>query len=229
MALIKFGTIVTEGHGSLGGHTFQNSSGGAQLKTKSYKKHQSSSAQYQIRSVHRTILDLWKSISPAERNLWNSFPDKSISGQQLYLKFQFVYLINNLPAIHSPYDYKPEPLGPELIKNNTFVGSSFWTLRAGYTCPDIGLYINAAPGAFINQVVHQSTGKIYRFLIVCNNISTGYFRIYSGNAQGNITVRGGGTFFSIFTRTAYPDNNVYIQNVPATIGKINSISLREIL
>jgi hypothetical protein len=144
MAVLKFGAIVTEGSGSLGGHTIQNSQGGSQLRTKPIPRGNPSASQILIRSLNPVLQAGWRALTDSQRKIWNNWPvahgimnakgDKSpLSGHSLWMKWQFYMLIHNFPLLLSPDLFIEKGLGPQVIKNNLFSNSSFWTVEDGWT------------------------------------------------------------------------------------------------
>ncbi len=144
MALIKFGSLVTSGSGSLGGHTIQNSKGGCQLRTKPINKKKPSSAQSRIRSINSELQNAWRFLVPVVRDNWLRYaaayqvPAKAVasgilSGHSLFMKYNYVYLAYCLPIQSNPYKAAIGPFGSELIVNGSFAGLSPWSAGAGFT------------------------------------------------------------------------------------------------
>jgi len=103
MATIKFGAIVTDMRGKLGGHVFQKGNQSRVMKTSTSPRQNRTS----IRNVQQLILDTirnqWRNLTTAVRNDWSiasqqfyfpsTFGDKIIlSGYQLYIKLWMAYL-----------------------------------------------------------------------------------------------------------------------------------------
>ena len=74
MAILKFGAIVTEGSGSLGGHTIQNSKGGMQIRNKPIPHGNPSASQTLIRSINPQIQAGWRALTDAQQKIWNDWP-----------------------------------------------------------------------------------------------------------------------------------------------------------
>lgn len=143
MALIKFGSVVTNGSGKLGGHVFQNSKGGMQLRTKPIPTGKPSLSQISIRSINKTLQKGWHDLTDAQRKVWNDWavshsimtvrdPHKPISGHDLWMKYNFNQLIIGSSIWHYPWGPDPGSYGPELIKNGAFNSGSDWTVEAGW-------------------------------------------------------------------------------------------------
>jgi len=142
MALLKFGAIVTEGSGSLGGHTIQHSRGGMQLRNKPIPRSGPSAAQYAIRSINPVLQAGWKALTDAQRTIWNDWPvihgimnakgdHRPLSGHSLWMKYQYLPLSLGYSFYSHPSLYVPGYFGPELIRNGTFYDGSYWAFSSG--------------------------------------------------------------------------------------------------
>jgi len=118
---IKFGSIVTEGRGKIGGHVASKNRSGAYLRTKVTPVNKQSTAQMSVRSRLSDIASAWRSLTEAQRESWNSavsdyaktdiFGDtKNPTGSQLYQQ-----LNNNLVNIGEAMI--DTPLSPAAISN----------------------------------------------------------------------------------------------------------------
>jgi len=192
--LLKLGSNISDISGSISGHTFQHSNGGVQLRSKPSAKKQPSIIQTFIRSIHSRMLFEWQALTPAQRTLWNTyaslnpftskFGDKVfLTGQQVFLKYQFFYAFNGLSFLTSPYLYNPNVLGPELIVNGNFNGLDPWQIVAQFQYNLGSLrYTDIATGRFY-QSLRLTPG--YNFVIhflIRNSNSGSYFNFT--NASG---------------------------------------------
>ena len=144
MAVLKFGSIITEGSGSLGGHTIQNSKGGMQLRTKPIPHGNPSAAQILIRSINTTLQQGWQALTPSQQKIWNDWPvthhimnakgDKHpLSGHSLWMKYNYTWLAAGGTFLPDP-SYWPSPiLGPELIKNGHFTTDTIWSKQSSWS------------------------------------------------------------------------------------------------
>jgi len=171
MARLKFGSIVTSGSGSLGGHTIQNSKGGMQLRNKPINKKQPSASQALIRGYNTALQQGWRDLTDAQRLEWNLYAinhgifnkngDKHpLSGHSLWLKYNFIYISNKMDLITSPYSYKAVPIGPELVINGDFLSSVSWTV--GLWIIAGGVASNAGVSTFLQQSNVGTPGLIFR-------------------------------------------------------------------
>lgn len=103
MATIKFGAIVTDMRGKLGGHVFQKGNQSRVMKTKASPRQNKTSLRNSQQIILETVRSQWRGLTDAGRLEWSaassplSFPsvfnDKIIlSGYQLYLKLWMAYL-----------------------------------------------------------------------------------------------------------------------------------------
>lgn len=96
MALIKWGMMVVDGRGKLGGHVLTKSRNGASVRTKVTPTNPQTSYQQANRATFGQLSSNWTSLSEAERKAWNEavqewqktniFGDlKSPAGRDLYI------------------------------------------------------------------------------------------------------------------------------------------------
>lgn len=94
---IKFGALVVDGRGKIGGHVASKNRGGAYLRTKVTPTNPQTSAQSLVRNRLTAFAQGWKSLTASQRAAWNSsvsdfsktdiFGDiKNPSGINLYVK-----------------------------------------------------------------------------------------------------------------------------------------------
>jgi hypothetical protein len=114
---VKFGAVVTEGSGKLGGHVFTKNRAGASMRTKVTPSNPRTSFQANVRSRLVVNSQAWAGLTDSQRQQWNSaapnfaksniFGDKvNPSGFNLYQK-----LNNNLLAIGQPViNVPPSPV-----------------------------------------------------------------------------------------------------------------------
>lgn len=94
---IKFGAIVTDGRGKIGGHVASKNRGGAYLRTKVTPTNPNTTAQAQARSLLGSLSQAWRDLTAEQRLAWNGavsewsktdiFGDiKNPTGLNLYIK-----------------------------------------------------------------------------------------------------------------------------------------------
>lgn len=116
MALIKFGLVVVDARGKLGGHVFTKSRKGATIRTKVTPSNPNTTAQSQARQRLANLSTNWGALTDEQRKSWNAatgqflktniFGDnKEPSGRDLYVKLNF----NLMTAVASPLVNPPTP------------------------------------------------------------------------------------------------------------------------
>lgn len=71
MAKLKFGMVVTEASGKLGGHVFARNRGGAYARTKVTPVNPQTQTQQLARAVLTNFSQEWRSLTDAQRAAWN--------------------------------------------------------------------------------------------------------------------------------------------------------------
>ena len=69
---VKFGAIVTEGRGKLGGHVASRNAGGAYFRTRVTPVNPRTLLQQSYRSVFGSISRSWRALTEVQREAWNS-------------------------------------------------------------------------------------------------------------------------------------------------------------
>lgn len=69
---IKFGAIVTDGRGKIGGHVASKNRAGAYLRTKVTPTNPNTTAQTTVRNRLSGLSSAWRSLTAAQRAAWNS-------------------------------------------------------------------------------------------------------------------------------------------------------------
>lgn len=72
MAKIKFGAMMVDASGKLGGQVFSKNRGGAYIRTKSTPLNPQTSAQMAIRGIFASISSAWSGLSEASRQSFNN-------------------------------------------------------------------------------------------------------------------------------------------------------------
>ena len=73
MAKIKFGMMMTDASGKLGGQVFSKNRGGSYVRTKVTPTNPQSTAQMSVRGIFASISSRWSSLTEAQRNSFNGF------------------------------------------------------------------------------------------------------------------------------------------------------------
>jgi hypothetical protein len=162
---MKFGAIVVDGRGKIGGHVASKNRGGAYLRTKVTPSNPQTSFQAAARARISTFSQGWRSLLQVQRNSWNSavsnftstdiFGDiKSPSGLNLYVK-----LNSNLDEIGIAPIVTP-PL-PEAVEPVLTISA---TATAGIASFDVGYTPTPVPAdtSFIIRATAQvSPGRSF--------------------------------------------------------------------
>lgn len=107
---LKFGAIVTDGRGKIGGHVASKNRSGAYLRTKVTPTNPNSVAQVQARSILASLSQTWSTLTDSQRRGWNDavkewgttdiFGDiKKPSGINLFVKLNANLLGVGLPQV----------------------------------------------------------------------------------------------------------------------------------
>jgi len=248
MARIKFGSIVVEGAGSLGGHTFQNSRGGAQWRTKPINKKKPSLAQSLIRSYNPQLQQGWRDLTDDQRSTWNTYAvshgkfnkngDKQpLSGHSLWMQLNFEYISNNLPLQTNVYKAVVGPFGSELIQNGSFNTTAHWNFYNGvsYT-PGFANFLNISTGGFL-QLVSIPAGSNFRFSFDVYNCVSGGQCFFLNQSGATLFSTPPGRYETISNGRYSFDCDLLVDVLrfdfygvfPSATFSISNISLRKIL
>lgn len=118
MAKIKFGMMMTDARGKLGGHVFSKNRGGAYVRTKVTPSNPQSEAQVEQRSLLASASQAWRGLTEAAREAWNGAVSNYAStnvfgdiinptGAQLHTKLNINVALAGGVAITTP----PLPIG----------------------------------------------------------------------------------------------------------------------
>lgn len=143
MARVKYGPLVSEISGSVGGSTFQKSLYGNTLRNKPIPINKRTPGQINIRAFLQQLHSAWRTLSDDQRTQWNRFINFSgqtirrdrgvlLSGHDLFIKYNLAKLIIG-DAILSVPTYSPMPIVP--VPEGTIgvdVGAMGWALTAAY-------------------------------------------------------------------------------------------------
>jgi len=119
---VKFGAIVTDGRGKIGGHVMSKNRAGAYMRTKVTPVNPSSVSQVNVRQRLATLATAWRGLSDAQRIQWNAavaafsktdiFGDlRNPTGFNLYCRLNINLAIIGVAAIDVP----PLPLAVESL------------------------------------------------------------------------------------------------------------------
>lgn len=117
MARVKFGSLISDIQGSIGGHTFQHNAYGYSVRTKPSQSKQASAFQQPCRINIALIVAAWQNLSSASKIMWNNFSAYStqyaqynagslLSGYALFLKYNAIRLTCGLSLL-TTISYNP--------------------------------------------------------------------------------------------------------------------------
>lgn len=117
---IKFGSIVTDGRGKIGGHVASKNRGGAYLRTKVTPVNPQSALQTAVRALLTVLSQGWRALTATQRAAWNAavenfkttniFGDiKSPSGINLYVRLNANINTGGGATISSPPSLTSSP------------------------------------------------------------------------------------------------------------------------
>lgn len=99
MAKIKFGMMMTDARGKLGGHVFTKTRVGATIRTKVTPVNRRTSAQMGVRAAFGSISQLWSNDPTVEREAWEAaaadLPRNNIFGDQYILSGKSYFMSAN--------------------------------------------------------------------------------------------------------------------------------------
>lgn len=169
MAKIKFGNIVADIRGSIGGITYSKNSFGAYAKNKVSPINPQTSGQTNARAFFTSLTKAWQSLTDVQRDGWSNFgtlygePDgfgevRPISGIAAYIRTNLNLLtysktrVDNPPANFSVTLVTP-PVG-EMVTITENVGPGIDTVRVEFT--EASLPANHFLVAFLTPEIPQS-------------------------------------------------------------------------
>lgn len=104
----KFGAIVVDGRGKIGGHVASKNKAGSYFRTKTTPTNPNTSSQLNVRSSFSSLSQGWRGLTQAQRDSWNSgapnFPYTDIFGDTKILSGFGLYmqLNGNLANVGAP-------------------------------------------------------------------------------------------------------------------------------
>lgn len=130
---VKFGSIITEGRGKLGGHVASRNTFGAYFRTRVTPINRQSSAQQNVRAIFGSISQSWRNLSNSSRDAWRNaisnwtktdvFGDvQRPTGFSLFQRLNMIRVINGLSLLNNP----PAPgiMPPVIVTDYTVIDPS---------------------------------------------------------------------------------------------------------
>src|SRR5690606_4000781 len=147
MAKIKFGMMMTDARGKLGGQVFSKNRGGAYVRTKVTPSNPQTLAQTIVRTNLGNISQLWNSLTTDQIAGWNSavenwkstdiFGDIKIpSGKNLFTKLNVNLLNTTRPVVLDVPEKQSVNVQPQVTVSYD-TATSAWTLTSLPSIPGI--------------------------------------------------------------------------------------------
>lgn len=167
MAKIKFGMMMTDARGKLGGQVFSKNRAGAFVRTKVTPSNPQTSAQLASRSILASLSINWNTLTEAQRASWNGavenwqktdvFGDlKKPSGKNLFVALNK----NILPFGLAVQDLAPEKTEiPAVLTNTVEIDNTAGTITMESSVIPAGFLLQISATAQLNQGVSFVKGK----------------------------------------------------------------------
>ena len=165
--LIKWGSIVVEGSGKLGGHVFYKGKGDAVIRTLARARNPQTRSQQTIKSRFTKLTQDWSNLTDDQRQSWNeatsSFSRKNrfgdtvlLTGKNLYNALNQQLLISEQPMLSFAPVPKPTPVN--ILQNVIFrVNAGLVILAGDFT--NRGVYVIMSTGV-VSKGSSESTNKL---------------------------------------------------------------------
>jgi hypothetical protein len=182
MARIKYSALIGSLSGSIGGSTFQTGLYGNVLRSRPRNTRQRTADQMLRNSSIVNLQNQWKALTPAQRKQWEQFIAYSsqsinrdrnvlITGQALFLKYNYHRLMYNLAALSVP-EYRNAPQWAQITNfstNGTYLRANF-NLNTITLNERVTIYVSFphAPNLVFNKtrcrliVPNQNSGTYYQ-------------------------------------------------------------------
>ena len=116
---IKFGSIVTDGRGKLGGHVYSKNRGGNYIRTNIIPINPQTPTQMAARGNFGSISSAWKSLTDLQREQWRSFAvsnkyqdlfgdSKELTGNSAFVRSNMNLTSGNQTQIQVPHEAKED-------------------------------------------------------------------------------------------------------------------------
>jgi hypothetical protein len=117
MALVKYGSIITEIAGKLGGHIFQRTGAGHSVHTIQRPGLWPSARKLAQRNNFLRVVNAWKALIPGDITLWQAatieYPIENSLHETIYLSGYSLFLMLNLNLLEAGFSIITTPQPPE--------------------------------------------------------------------------------------------------------------------
>lgn len=196
MARIKFGMMMTDARGKLGGHVFTKAKSGATIRTKVTPLNPKTSAQSEARSALGSNSQAWRMLSETQRLAWNSAAQEvsktNAFGDTYFPSGKNYYTAVNNNIRNVGFDNIQDP--PALVVMPTLVA-------VGVEFDLLAEQIDIAPDTY---------GDLAGCAIVCNATS--------GQSAGRYNFSGKYRKFNAYSAEALPQNTAIYDDYVSKFG-----------
>lgn len=223
---MKFGALVVDGRGKIGGHVASKNRGGAYLRTKSSPANAQSVSQSAVRNRFTAFAQGWRSLTQAQRDAWNNavpnysrtdlFGDiRNPSGINLYQRLNNVLSSIGVAALSSP----PLPSSVGIV--------SALSMTAAVAVPAVSLVLsNAVPAATALKIFATAPGSAGKAFV------KGNFRLITTAAPAATTPINLLTAYNAkFGNTGAVGQKIFVKIVPVNnaTGQMGSPSIVSVI
>lgn len=155
MALISFGTIVTDARGKVGGSVFSRNQAGNVIRNKSIPKRRTTDIKSRYNNVWQYYSQLWLTLSPSEQADWENYATNftfhNKLGAAVAAQGNIVFAVcsyYNALALKSPFSGAPTYAAPAAVDNivvTSQLSDQPFYLNFDALAADVNLRLYASP------------------------------------------------------------------------------------
>lgn len=163
---VKFGSIITAGRGTLGGHVYSENHYGPYARTKVNPAYVSNTYTQNVRNNFQAIQVAWRSLTQAQRDAWQAatpdYPKTDFTGTVYFLTGYNLFISINIPYYEEFGAILPDPpvkIVPTVDLSGTLSGSFgggaldwVYNVAPSETDVEIQIFSTRALSAGINYV-----------------------------------------------------------------------------
>ena len=154
MALVKYGSIVADARGAVGGEVYSRNSAGAYVRNKTKPIYPASEKQVAMAALMSTVVSDWQlALTTAQRTLWNNLAAVSEFRNRLGDEFHpsgfNIFVLSNILLDLTAQAHVTAP--PISASAPAPTLTLAWTTLVGVECTDIGNWDNSACSRLLAQ------------------------------------------------------------------------------
>lgn len=168
MAKVKFGAMMVDARGKLGGHVFAKNRGGSYIRTKTTPSNPQSLDQSEVRSIFGSLSQGWSGLSAEDRATWNGAVDsykttdvfgdlKRPSGKALYQRLNQNLVLAGRPAIPVAPGLQDAPA--EFLQG-VDIDTALLTITLNGLATDAGLILNIKASGPVTQGTNNVSNRM---------------------------------------------------------------------